>query len=213
MIRYSSLFLILWLSLFSSAHAVLTIEITHGSEGSQPIAIIPFEWKGKGTPPASLKNIIAADLQRSGQFSPLPNKDLISRPHEGKDVKYQTWRALNVGYLVVGKIHALADGSFQVQFQLLDVFKGRQLAGYSIRSLNSGLRRTAHHISDIIYKTITGEEGAFNTHISYITVTRNKNNKKQYQLAIADADGYNEKIIYTSPQPLMSTKKCSPSSS
>ena len=73
-----------------------------------------------------------------------------------------------------------------------------------IRSLNSGLRRTAHHISDIIYKTITGEEGAFNTHISYITLTRGRNNQKRYQLAIADADGYNEKIIYTSSQPLMS---------
>ena len=204
MIRNSSLFIILWLSMSSLAHAVLTIEITQGSEGAQPIAIVPFQWVGKGTPPASLKNIIAADLQRSGQFSPLADKDLISKPHQGSEVKYKTWRALNVGYLVVGKIHGMVDGSFQVQFQLLDVFKGRQLAGYSIRSLNSGLRRTAHHISDIIYKTITGEEGAFNTHISYITVTRNKEKKKKYQLAIADADGYNEKIIYTSSQPLMS---------
>ncbi|MCW9031740.1 MAG: Tol-Pal system beta propeller repeat protein TolB [Gammaproteobacteria bacterium] len=204
MIRNSSLFIFLWLSVTSLAHAVLTIEITQGSEGAQPIAIVPFEWVGKGTRPVSLKNIIAADLQRSGQFSPLAEQDLISKPHQGSQVDYKTWRALNVGYLVVGKIHELADGSFQVQFQLLDVFKGSQLAGYSIRSLNSGLRRTAHHISDIIYKTITGEEGAFNTHIAYITVTRDENNKKRYQLAIADADGYNEKIIYTSPQPLMS---------
>ncbi|MCW8986635.1 MAG: Tol-Pal system beta propeller repeat protein TolB [Gammaproteobacteria bacterium] len=204
MIRNSSLFIFLWLSVSSLAHAVLTIEITQGSEGAQPIAIVPFEWVGKGTRPVSLKNIIAADLQRSGQFSPLAEQDLISKPHQGSQVDYKTWRALNVGYLVVGKIHELADGSFQVQFQLLDVFKGSQLAGYSIRSLNSGLRRTAHHISDIIYKTITGEEGAFNTHIAYITVTRDENNKKRYQLAIADADGYNEKIIYTSPQPLMS---------
>ena len=204
MIRYSGLFLTLWLGLNSLVHAVLTIEITQGSEGAQPIAVIPFEWVGKGNRPSSLKNIIVADLQRSGQFSSLADKDLISQPHDGKDVNYQTWRALNVGYIVVGKILSLADGSFQVQFQLLDVFKGKQLAGYSIRSLNSGLRRTAHHISDIIYKTITGEEGAFNTHISYITVTLDKENKKQYRLAIADADGYNEKIIYSSSQPLMS---------
>ena len=204
MLRRISLILFSCLFVNSMAHAVLTIEISQGSEGAQAIAVVPFEWNGKGTPPTSLKNIIAADLQRSGQFTPLPNKDLISRPHDGAKVKYQTWRALNVGYLVVGKIKALIDGSFQVQFQLLDVFNGRQLAGYSIRSLNSGLRRTAHHISDIIYKTITGEEGAFNTHISYITVSKNKQNKKHYKLAIADADGYNEKIIYSSPQPLMS---------
>lgn len=206
MIKKYISYLFLWLVSTSMAHAVLTIEITQGSEDAQAIAVVPFEWLGKGTPPTSLKNIIAADLQRSGQFSPLPNKDLISQPHDGTEVKYQTWRALNVGYIVVGKIKELVDGSFQVQFQLLDVFKGHQLAGYSIRSLNSGLRRTAHHISDIIYKTITGEEGAFNTHISYITLTKESKNKnnKTYQLAIADADGYNEKIIYSSPQPLMS---------
>lgn len=204
MLRKSILIIISWLFINSIVHAFLTIEITQGSEGAQPIAIIPFEWVGKGERPSSIKNIIAADLQRSGQFLPLPDKDLIANPHDGTQVKYQNWRALNVGYLVVGKIHGLLDGSFEVQFQLLDVFKGRQLAGYSIRSLNSGLRRTAHHISDIIYKTITGEEGAFNTHISYITVTRDNDAQKLYKLAIADADGYNEKIIYSSSQPLMS---------
>lgn len=204
MIRNKILYTFLLLALSFSAQAVLTIEITQGSEGAQPIAIVPFEWTGKGTAPIRITDIIAADLQRSGQFIPLADKDLISQPHDGSNVNYQTWRALNVGYLVVGKIQELADGSFQVQFQLLDVYKGRQLAGYSIQSLNSGLRRTAHHISDIIYKTITGEEGAFNTHISYITVTRDKDNKKLYQIAIADADGYNEKIIYSSSEPLMS---------
>ncbi|MDH5396482.1 MAG: Tol-Pal system protein TolB, partial [Gammaproteobacteria bacterium] len=204
MIRKSLLMLTSYLLFNTLAHAVLTIEITQGTEGAQPIAIVPFEWTGKGTPPPSVKDIVSADLQRSGQFMPLADKDLISHPHEGSQVDYKTWRSLNVGYLVVGKIQALVDGSFQVQFQLLDVFKGRQLAGYSIQSLSSGLRRTAHHISDIIYKTITGEEGAFNTHISYITQTREANNTKLYQLAIADADGYNEKIIYHSTQPLMS---------
>lgn len=204
MLFKSKIILLLWLFTSSFAHAILTIEITESSEGAQPIAIVPFQWVGKGTPSTSIKNIVAADLQRSGQFSPLADKDLISQPHDGTQVNYKTWRALNIGYLVVGKIHSLADGSFQVQFQLLDVFNGSQLAGYSIRSLNSGLRRTAHHISDIIYKTITGEEGAFNTHISYITVTKDEKKNKIYQLAIADADGFNEKVIHKSPSPLMS---------
>lgn len=204
MLKKSLLIIFSWLLAQSAAQAILTIEITQGAEGAQPIAIVPFAWKGKGERPLSLKSIIAADLQRSGQFAPLAERDLISKPHSGSEVKYKTWRALNVGYLVVGSITRLQDDSFQVQFQLLDVFKGRQLAGYSIRSLNSGLRRTAHHISDIVYKTITGEEGAFNTHIAYITITRGKDNKKRYRLAIADADGYNEKIIFSSDKPLMS---------
>lgn len=204
MIKKTFFYLLFLLMLNSSAQAVLTIEITQGAEGAQPIAIVPFLWKGKGTAPISVSNIVAADLHRSGQFLPLAEKDLISHPHDGSTVNYKTWRALNTGYLVVGKMQELSDGSFDVQFQLLDVYKGRQLAGYSIHSLNSGLRRTAHHISDIVYKTITGEEGAFNTHIAYITMTRDKNNKKLYQIAVADADGYNERIVYTSSAPLMS---------
>ena len=111
MLRKSLVIIFSWLLVHSLAHAILTIEITSGSEGAQPIAVVPFQWVGKGSRPASLKSIISSDLQRSGQFSPLPNKDLISHPHQGTDVKYKTWRALNVGYLVVGKIQAMPDDS------------------------------------------------------------------------------------------------------
>ncbi len=198
------LFLLLALLAFAPAHAVLKIEITQGVEGASPIAIVPFGWQGQGQPPEALHEIVAADLQRSGFFAPLPERDMISRPVDPRQVNFANWRALNVDHLVVGRMAALPDGTFQVQFQLLDVHKGTQLAGYSIRSRLPDLRRTAHQISDIVYKVITGRPGAFDTRIAYITVTGDRKQQKTYRLAVADADGHNERIVFESNRPLMS---------
>lgn len=195
---------VLSLTLISPSRAVLTIEITQGVSGASPIAIVPFAWSGNTAPPQQIHSIVAADLQRSGFFQPLPEQDLVAKPHSAQQVNYTNWRALNVDHLVVGRMEAMADGTYQVQFQLLDVHKQTQLAGYSIRSRQTDLRRTAHQISDIIYKTITGQPGAFDTRIAYVTVTEDQQQQKSYRLAVADSDGYNEQIVYESKHPLMS---------
>ena len=39
---------LLLMSLSSITHAVLKIDITEGSEGALPIAVVPFQWKGAG---------------------------------------------------------------------------------------------------------------------------------------------------------------------
>ena len=192
------------LALVSPSRAVLTIEITQGVSGASPIAIVPFEWVGNGAVPQQLHAIVAADLQRSGFFQPLADQDLVAQPHTATQVNYTNWRALNVDHLVVGRMQAMPDETFQVQFQLLDVYKQTQLAGYSFRSRKADLRRTAHQISDIIYKTITGQPGAFDTRIAYVTVTQNQQKQNSYRLAVADSDGYNEQIVYESKHPLMS---------
>lgn len=199
------IFFILFLNLIliGQGGAVLTIDITEGTEGAVSIAVVPFEWAGKTPPPAKPARIVAADLQRSGYFSPFPERDMLARPHDYQQVNFANWRAANVDYLVVGRLQPLGDGTYQVQFQLMDVLKGNQLAGYSIRSRQSDLRRTAHQMSDIIYKEITGKPGAFDTRIAYVTVTKSKQGNI-YRLAVADADGYNEQIVYESTKPLMS---------
>lgn len=199
----------LLLGLFAShgARAALTIEITGGAEAALPIAIVPFGWQGTvGGPPEDLARIVSDDLARSGRFAPLPEQDLIARPHRGADVKFSAWRLLGTENLVVGSIAPRAGGGFEVQFQLFDVFKAVQLAGYKIPVARDALRRTAHQISDIIYEALTGEKGAFATRIAYVTAHRGTDKKTTFELNIADADGYDEQNILTSPKPLMSPK-------
>ncbi len=191
--------------LATKAYATLTIDITQGVEGALPIAIVPFVWESEEALPEDISAVIRADLQRSGRFAPVADEDLIERPTVGSQINFQTWRTLNVDNLVVGKISPLKDGNYQVKFQLFDVYKATQLAGYSIKSSKKGLRRTAHRISDIIYKNLMGVRGAFDTHIAYVTVIEKGEAKtKLYKLAVADSDGYNERIVYSSIQPVLS---------
>jgi TolB protein len=99
---------------------------------------------------------------------------------------------------------AKEDGNYQIQFQLFDIHRGKQLSGYSIPATSKTLRKIAHQISDIIFEKLTGIKGAFNTHVTYVTLERQADGKSKYQLAVADSDGHNEQIILTSEQPLMS---------
>lgn len=185
-----------------SAHAVLTIEITQGAAGALPIAIVPFAWSGQEPLPVDIAGIVSADLQRSGRFSPLAVKDMVSRPTEAAQVSYRDWRMVGVDHLVVGKVMPQGDG-YAVQFQLLDVIKQSQRAGFVVRSDRARLRWTAHQIADMIYEAILGEPGAFATRIAFVSEILEGKTRK-YSLQVADSDGFNARPILKSAQPLMS---------
>ncbi len=188
-----------------SAHAVLQIEITEGVEGAFPIAVVPFALEGQDTPPSVImSSIIAADLGRSGRFKPFAERDLVAQPSQTTDIKYQNWRILGADYLVIGKMRRTGPAAYAIQFQLFDVYKQTQLAGYSIPANQDDLRYVAHQISDIIYETLTGEPGASNTRIAYITLIRGKDNSTKYSLYVADADGYNPQVVLQSAREILS---------
>jgi TolB protein len=108
-----------------------------------------------------------------------------------------------VEHIVVGRAQPRQGEELLVEFQLFDVVRGVQLTGYSIPTTRARMRRVAHQISDIVYEKLTGQRGAFNTHVAYVTVERS-GKESLNRLAIADADGHDEQVILTSKQPLMS---------
>jgi len=200
------LLLLVLLLVSQIAHsAPLTIEITESEMGALPIAAVPFGWQGGGQPPSEdIAAIISADLKRSGRFKTMPSKDMIAFPHTGANVDFRDWRVLGMESLVVGQVKPNGVGGYIVRFQLFDVFKGEQLAGYSIPTTAHDLRATAHHISDLIYEKLTGQRGAFATRIAYITSIAQIKGKRKIALQVADADGYHPQTIVTSTEPLMS---------
>jgi TolB protein len=184
--------------------AALTIEITQGVEGTVPIAVVPFGTGGNSTvPPHDVAKIIASDLARSGRFSPVAERDLIARPVETSQVRFQDWRTLGVENLVIGKVETVGADQFRIQFRLFDVFRGRQITGYSLPATAQRLRYVAHRISDLIYEKLTGQPGAFATRIAYV-ISESKKAGDEYRLQLADSDGYNPQTLLTSVQPLMS---------
>jgi len=187
-----------------TSHATLTIRITQGIEGAQPIAIVPFGVQsGSPPPPQNIAQIISNDLARSGRFSPLPVSDLPSRPSEASAVNFADFRILGAPNLVIGKINQLADGRFKVEFRLFDVFRGAQVTGYELDAGADELRRIAHQMSDIIYEALTGERGAFDTRVAYVTELRSGDVSK-YALNVADSDGFNPRVVLESKAPIVS---------
>ncbi len=187
------------------AQAVLEIKITGGTEGALPVAVVPFAWEGAGAElPVAVGGVVADDLRRSGRFDPLPEGEMLARPHTAQAVNYQNWRALGTEHLVVGKARPMGPDAYNVQFQLLDVFRQAQLTGHSLTVRKGELRSAAHRIADIVYETILGERGAFDTRIAYVTERRPSKDERRFMLQVADTDGHNPHTILESKQPLMS---------
>jgi TolB protein len=188
------------------AHAELTIEITEGAEGALPIAVVPFAWTGQpgSGPSQDIGQIIRNDLSRSGRFKTLPVADMLARPKSGEEVEFRDWKVLGMENLVVGQIGPNGQGGYLIRFWLYDVFKGEQLLGSSGPTTEKDLRSAAHQIADLVYEKLTGQKGAFNTRIAYVTSARQKDGKQLVKLKMADADGFNAQTIVTSDEPLMS---------
>lgn len=188
----------------ANVNAALQIDITEGFEGALPIAVIPFKWQGSAkVVNGDVSAIITSDLARSGRFSPQPEQDLIARPSTLADVHYKSWRLAGMDHIVIGKVTAVEGGLYQVEFRLVDILKGKQVLGYSFKASQNTLRDVAHQISDYIFSHITGEPGAFATRIAYVTV-ENTQQGRRYKLQVSDTDGYNERNLLTSDQPIMS---------
>lgn len=186
------------------AYGQLDIRITQGIEGALPIAVVPFGWDGAASPPETLGRIVAGDLARSGRFAPIPFEDLPALPAEAAAVRFSDWRLLGTSNLIIGKVGPLANGRYRVEFRLYDVYKASQLVGFQFEVQEAELRRTAHEISDIVYEQLTGERGAFNTRIAYVTEWKTPEGAERYALNIADSDGHNERAILESTEPVLS---------
>ena len=188
-----------------AAAAELRIQITGGAERAVPIAVIPFLLESDSKAPSDdVAEIISNNLRRSGKFDPLARRDLIDRPHRMQEVRFQQWRALGIDNLITGTLKQNADGSYDLRFELLDVYTNALLAGRRYRVQEAALRSLAHSISDLIYETLTGLPGAYSTRLAYIQVDEEGDGRRTHRLLLADSDGMRPETILTSKQPLMS---------
>jgi TolB protein len=179
----------------------LDIDIVGGNPSALPIAVIPMQ--GPATLQTDVAKVVAADLNRSGSFRSLPDKDIIERPSRGSEINYPTWAALNQDYILVGRVLDAGDGGYRVEYELFDVAKKERLLGYALTARGNAMRDVAHQVADAVYEKITGIRGAFFTRIAYVTAT-GSGKAMRYALMVADSDGYSPQTVVRSSEPLLS---------
>ena len=86
------------------AWAELQIEINQGVENPTPIAVVPFAWQGVGLAPEDVAQIVDSDLARSGQFSPVSRRDMLSYPTRESELFFRDWRAISAEYVLIGRV-------------------------------------------------------------------------------------------------------------
>ncbi|MBS7456772.1 Tol-Pal system beta propeller repeat protein TolB [Coralloluteibacterium stylophorae] len=182
----------------------LDIDIVGGTASALPIAIVPMQYQGgTAAPDTDIASVISADLNRSGQFRTLGDRDMVERPTRGAEINFATWRLLKQDYVAVGRILDSPDGGYRVEYELYDVARQERLEGVALGGRPSGMRDVAHQIADRIYEKILGVRGAFWTRIAYITASGTGQNIN-YALVVADSDGYNPQTVVRSREPLLS---------
>ncbi|MEL7539107.1 MAG: Tol-Pal system beta propeller repeat protein TolB [Pseudomonadota bacterium] len=186
-----------------SLRAELVIELDKVGIKPSPIAVVPFGFEGAKKLPVDVAAVIANDLARSGRFEPLSVDRMLNRPTRGVEVNFDDWRRVSVDSLVVGRIESTGDG-YLIQFQLFDVYGGRQILGYRLPTSERGMRLAAHRAADMIYEQLTGIPGIFSTRIAYVTASGQPGSER-YAMVVSDADGENQyKIAESDGYPLMS---------
>ena len=199
------IYLLLFLFVSQLAHAKLEIQIIQGNASALPIAIIPMQWRASDPrPETGVADVVSSDLYRSGLFDPLDEQDMVDRPVDAESIRYGTWRLLKVDYIVIGHVKDAPSGiGYDIVYQLIDVHTQEALLS-QITTVGFGdLRFGSHRVADAIYEKLTGVAGAFATRIAYISAT-GIGNDQNYQLFVADADGYNPQAVVGSPEPLLS---------
>ncbi len=200
-----SLFLLLVFAGASAAFGqALRVDPVSGSPSALPIAVVPFEYLGVASAPDTVVSaVVSADLNRSGQFRVLGERDVVEAPVRGQDVNFATWRLLKQDFLLIGRVLDSADGGYRVEFELFDVAKQERLLGLALNGRAQGMRDVSHQIADLVYEKILGVRGAFWTRIAYVTAAGVSPNI-EYKLMIADSDGHNPQLVVRSREPLMS---------
>lgn len=191
MLRYWIFLVLLCTAL--PARAVLTIDIVGAGERQIPVAIVPFANEEKLA--QSITEVVSQDLKNSGLFRLVNPTNKV--PHEPREVVYADWRGVEA--LAIGSVETLPDGRVRVEFRLLDAVKQTELFGQAVTAKQDQMRAIGHRISDMIYEKLTGNPGVFSTRIAYVS-RQGKNNR----LVVADSDGYNDRVVLSINEPIMS---------
>lgn len=193
------------------ARAELQIDVTGAMRDPLPLAFPEMIHEGfwVGQYAGKIRDVVIADLERSGLFRIIPENSYIQELTSiDEQPNFVDWKAIQAHALVQSAIKEVDPNTLRVEFRLWDVYAENQLKGQSFTTTKDNWRRVAHVIADAIYERLTGEKGYFDTRIVYVSET-GPATKRIKRLAIMDQDGENHKFL-TSGVAMALTPRFSP---
>jgi TolB protein len=184
--------------------ADIYVDILGGDEQRIPIVVLPFDVQTKKELKHKMDKIVLNDLSRSGLFSLIEAPVTSHSFSSNNDVGYKFFRKLGAENIIAAQIKDNGPNSYLLRVSLYDVLLKKKKWTYSWGFSSKQLRQSAHQISDLIFKEITGKESAFSSNLAFITVQKNKKNRRIYRLQIADSDGFDAKTVLKSTDPILS---------
>jgi TolB protein len=179
----------------------LVLEITKGSDNPYSLALLNFD--GSETKIYEVSKIVKNDLNRTGEFRILDNKQLLSIPTNEDNLNYSDFKLLGIDYIVMGSLEEEDISNISAVYKIFSVQKESQLRTSTVYGVPNKLKQLAHYISDGIYEEITGLKGVASTRLLYVT-EEFAGGISQFKLNVADADGSNEQILLRSNEPIIS---------
>jgi TolB protein len=186
------------LTAFLSGPAVaeVTVEVV-GGEGSRiPIAVLSFHGDEEAQDEHRIGQVIAADLMRSSAFRVLEAPGLGAGVDDEVDHDY--FSSVGTDMVVIGKV-SKRGSTFKARYALVDIARKTRILEETIIESKFGTRHLAHRIADKVHEQLTGYPGAYATSICYVARDGHSS-----EIVIADADGYNRRVMYKTNAPIMS---------
>jgi TolB protein len=164
------------------------VEVTAPGNRLLKMAIETPRFQGpaaSGERGAEMSDVIAFDINMSGVIAAETRPQI---PSSGSlaETAFLPWTGAGFDLLVRGE-YSLKGDDLTVEFRLFDVLNRKMMNAKRYLGKSKELRRFAHAFADEIMLSLTGEKGAFSTHIAY--VSSQPGNK---EIVIMDWDGHNQ---------------------
>jgi TolB protein len=131
-------------------------------------------------------DVIAFDMNMSGVSLAETRPQTTLSGGGLAETAFLPWSAAGFDLLVRGEYSVKGD-NLTVEFRLFDLVNRKMMTARRYLGTTKDQRRFAHTFADEIMLVMTGEKGAFTTHISYVSSqTGNK------EIVIMDWDGHNQ---------------------
>ena len=185
---------VFWLAGSSPLHAQPKDFIIIGPGGGRqlPLAVGAFRDMGAipSDTPLGLKitQVITDDLEATGLFRILDPVTFLEDPLSSgivpEQIDFRSWSAIGAEALIKGGFRIQGD-RLEVEARLFEVVRSGMTVGKKYVGRPEDFRRIAHRFANEVIRHFTGEPGAFDTQIAY--VSRRRGSK---EIFLMDYDGY-----------------------